>query len=562
MVGNHAFTYNGQTAAQRRTSTSRSSEVSDSPSRHTGALVPTRSIAQGSQQLPDCDLFTTLLFDRRRAYQSISSASSGLRAISASTPTESSSLIRPTSALNLELNINVHSTRKQTLKNDDTGMLGFRNIPKAPATSRKRERPKETKTQMVTVKHQKRKTPLRVSPRLAKRQMTEANSKKKVDNKGGTMDKRRNNALSNAFIISSDDDEEEKEEGPALPCADPDVEEDAKPIFANAEPIPKITERIPGRIETISRPDTEEFSDGLLESDFCSKLTQDNPQQKLERMQTEHAQEMQRLRQELDAARTEIESIQQLQATAAKDQELEHVQATNLAESKYAITLRDLENERKEVVQLTRANERLHLQIDNTKAECDTLSSELADVRAARSKEKKEHEDILEEVAKAKAADTTSATNNLLSENQRLHAENERLKTAVKAAPAAASQSSTTPTTPLPSQTPLYPISPYPIFPTPPSSQQTHVPISPAFSPVFSHVTKTKTESPKEDNIRKVYTKTKRRFDSLHSVAMQLVHCTRTIDLIAWGEFGRCLGKLREILNEDEKERARKGGSE
>jgi len=561
MVGNHAFTYNGQTAAQLRTFTSRSSQVSNSPPRHTGALVPTRSIAHGSQQLPDCDLFTTLLFDRRRAYQSISSASSGQRAISASAPTELSSLVRPTPALNLDFNINVHSAGKETPKNDDMGILGFRNMPKAPAMSRKRERPTETQTKMTTVKPQKRKPPVRVSPRLAKRQMTGANSKKKVDNKGGTTDKRRNNALLDAIIISSD--EEDEEEAPILPCVDADVEEDVKPIFANAEPISAVTERIPGQIETIRQTDAEGLSDGPSDSDSGSRLTKDNPQHELTRMQTEHAQEMQRLRQELDAARTEIERIQQLQATAAKDRELEHVRAKNLAESRYATTLRDLENERKEIVQLTVENEGLRLQIDNTAAECDTLSKELADVKAARIKEKKEHESILEEVTKAKAADTVSATNNLISENQRLRAENERLKMAVEAAAAAASQSSTTtttPSTPLPSQAPLSPISSYSIFPTPPSSQQTHAPISPAFSAVFSPITKAMVESQKDDNIRKVYTKTKRRFDNLHSVAMQLVHCTRSMDLLAWGEFGKCLGKLQEILSEDEKERTRNGG--
>mgnify|MGYP006877405321 CR=1 FL=1 len=54
--------------------------------------------------------------------------------------------------------------------------------------------------------------------------------------------------------------------------------------------------------------------------------------------------------------------------------------------------------------------------------------------------------------------------------------------------------------------------------------------------------------------------KTKRRFDNLHSVTMQLVHVTRNMDLTSWGEFGRHIEKLQEVLSEDGLERARGSG--
>jgi hypothetical protein len=53
----------------------------------------------------------------------------------------------------------------------------------------------------------------------------------------------------------------------------------------------------------------------------------------------------------------------------------------------------------------------------------------------------------------------------------------------------------------------------------------------------------------REDNVRKMYIKTKRQYDILHSVANDLATCTRSMDLSSFGEFGKYLRKLRASLD-------------
>lgn len=56
----------------------------------------------------------------------------------------------------------------------------------------------------------------------------------------------------------------------------------------------------------------------------------------------------------------------------------------------------------------------------------------------------------------------------------------------------------------------------------------------------------------KEDNIRKVYIKTKRQYDTLHAVAMNLALCTQSMDLSNFGDFGVLLGKMKSLLGEED----------
>lgn len=71
---------------------------------------------------------------------------------------------------------------------------------------------------------------------------------------------------------------------------------------------------------------------------------------------------------------------------------------------------------------------------------------------------------------------------------------------------------------------------------------------APSISPFRSTVS---VEEQKVDNIRKTYTKIKRRFDNLHSVAVKLSTCTKTMDLGSFGEFGHYVRQLRVALDED-----------
>jgi len=58
-------------------------------------------------------------------------------------------------------------------------------------------------------------------------------------------------------------------------------------------------------------------------------------------------------------------------------------------------------------------------------------------------------------------------------------------------------------------------------------------------------------EEQKVDNIRKTYATIKRRFDMLHSVAVNLSTCTRSMEASTFGEFGQYLRQLRAVLEED-----------
>ena len=61
-------------------------------------------------------------------------------------------------------------------------------------------------------------------------------------------------------------------------------------------------------------------------------------------------------------------------------------------------------------------------------------------------------------------------------------------------------------------------------------------------------------EERRVDNIGKTYIKVKRRLDKLHSVAMNLSLCTRSMDLSSFGDFGRYVRQLQDALDNDSHE--------
>jgi hypothetical protein len=66
-------------------------------------------------------------------------------------------------------------------------------------------------------------------------------------------------------------------------------------------------------------------------------------------------------------------------------------------------------------------------------------------------------------------------------------------------------------------------------------------------SPVPSLIGSTD-EHRREDNVRKIYIKTKRQYDVLLAVANNLIICTRSMDLTCFGEFGTYMVKLRKAI--------------
>ncbi|PSN62657.1 hypothetical protein BS50DRAFT_638268 [Corynespora cassiicola Philippines] len=59
----------------------------------------------------------------------------------------------------------------------------------------------------------------------------------------------------------------------------------------------------------------------------------------------------------------------------------------------------------------------------------------------------------------------------------------------------------------------------------------------------------------KSDNIRRVFLRVKRKYDTVHSLVSKLVTDTRGLNLSLFGEFGQHIGSLRKLLEEEAKER-------
>jgi hypothetical protein len=70
----------------------------------------------------------------------------------------------------------------------------------------------------------------------------------------------------------------------------------------------------------------------------------------------------------------------------------------------------------------------------------------------------------------------------------------------------------------------------------------------PLVTPLKLSTTPSPEEELREGNVRKMYIKTKRQFDVLHSVANDLATSTRTLDVSNFGDFGKYLRRLRSFL--------------
>jgi regulator of replication initiation timing len=127
----------------------------------------------------------------------------------------------------------------------------------------------------------------------------------------------------------------------------------------------------------------------------------------------------------------------------------------------------------------------------------------------SRKEEQKSHSEILASILESKQAETSKPDpqlHALKTENARLTLENTNLK-------AAASTYRSQPT--------LSPV---------PSSASSNSDV-------------------KDDNVRKMYIKVKRQYETLQSAATKLVTCTRSMDLTSFGEFGTYIKRLRGALD-------------
>jgi hypothetical protein len=237
----------------------------------------------------------------------------------------------------------------------------------------------------------------------------------------------------------------------------------------------------------------------------------DNLKNELCRKDGQHVAELQLLREQLESAKADRRRLEK----QVSDLELAKTHSNNVKDAKYNTLEMNLRAEQEKLQTVTQERDQIRIDLDNCKAMNNELASDLQSERCLLKKEREEHEAVIKDMTSNKSPSSTPP--DLQSENARLRKENERLRSFGLLSPASSSISS--------------------------SSQDAKA------------STSSSQEIIKENNIRKTYTKVKRRFDSLHSIAVDLITCTRSMDTSSFGEFGRYLRQLKKVLEEDNAER-------
>lgn len=216
--------------------------------------------------------------------------------------------------------------------------------------------------------------------------------------------------------------------------------------------------------------------------------------------------EVQKLRKELDAAQNKTKSLQadleKSKVTAQLDQE----KMKTKYESNIAKLTKDLNSEKQLVNVVTQQREELRAQLQlhqEDSAKYTNLKINHDALKARWDAELNSHAEILQDVLKNSETAKTQVTA-LQATNQRLTNEIKTLKS-LKFVP----------------------------------------PPSPAPSSAFSF---SSDEERREENVRKMYVKTKRQFDDLTAATKDLMDCTKGMDLSSFGDFGRCVKRMKTAV--------------
>lgn len=237
----------------------------------------------------------------------------------------------------------------------------------------------------------------------------------------------------------------------------------------------------------------------------------------------------------LKNAQDELRKLQQETEKRNADAQLEKQKIEATARQETAKLTRELEAERRTSHALAEERDRLRAELQRSNGEAakyaklvaahEALQLRYNQEKEERKKDQQDQAEALEDIIKSKAAEVKAhdeaqcRLKTLETENARLTKENHTLKTTAAT----------------------------------PSSFQPRV----TSSPVPSQSSSTDEEW-RVDNIRKVYSKIRLQYDILHSAANSLASCSRTMDLSSFGEFGKCMKKLRNALESENGQAKRK----
>lgn len=236
------------------------------------------------------------------------------------------------------------------------------------------------------------------------------------------------------------------------------------------------------------------------------------------RMEERHRQELAKLLRDFETERTTDRAID-----AERDDLIKKLQQPVSArdttqsqhESKLQVIQTQYENEKQAH---TRLQDLVLMNATQHQQDIQTLQAQIEEEKRAHQNDQKCHDEIVSDILKSQPSKSDPRIAELETANASLAQEVESLKAAVKT-----------------------------------SRSQ------PTLSPVPSQASSD--EEKREDNVRKMYIKTKRQYDIMHSVAQNLVSCTRSMDLSIFGEFGVYMKKLRGCLEGNGGGKQGNGGS-
>jgi hypothetical protein len=287
------------------------------------------------------------------------------------------------------------------------------------------------------------------------------------------------------------------------------------------------TTQIPSRPMASIVQDTNWDFSNVGTTDNGSLSQPDATSRNFELQNEDIAHELQKVRRELNFKEDELKILRQESEKRHADVQLERQKAETKARHEITNLTQELEDERCSSRAIAQERDRLRADVQRNEGELakqSQLATSFQDLQRRydqekenRKTEQQNHAEALEDILKNKAEEVKVHNEAHKTRITSLETENARLTKDIDTLKATAA-----------------------------SSSQPRI----ATSPVPSQSSSTDEEW-RVDNIRKVYSKIRLQYDILHSAANSLVSCTRTMDLSSFGEFGKCMRKLKNALDSE-----------